>query len=212
MTRVTVNTHPQHGTPTQAVLASSNSGKLAELQAMLHGLDMDILPQSRFAVPEVAETGLSFVENALIKARHCAEHTGLPAIADDSGLVVDALHGAPGIYSARYAGAGATDEQNVRKLLNDINGVPQAQRGARFYCVLVFLRHARDPMPVISEGAWEGYILDAPAGSGGFGYDPVFFVPDQGCSAAQLAAPVKNRISHRGQALARLTALLGIQA
>jgi XTP/dITP diphosphohydrolase len=192
-------------------LASGNPGKLGELQAMLGGLGLDIVPQSRFAVPEVAETGLTFVENALIKARHCAEVTGLPAIADDSGLVVDALHGAPGIYSARYAGVGASDEQNVQKLLDDISGVAEARRSARFYCVLVYLRHPRDPMPVISEGVWGGRVLEAPVGGGGFGYDPVFYVPDQGCSAAQLGPAVKNRISHRGQALTLLTALLGLE-
>lgn len=206
-----MNSRPQHGTSTQVVLASGNPGKLGELQAMLHGLELDIVPQARFAVPEVAETGLTFVENALIKARHCAEVTGLPAIADDSGLVVDALHGAPGIYSARYAGVGASDAQNVQKLLGDLASVPEARRGARFCCILVFLRHTRDPMPVISEGVWEGRILNSPVGRGGFGYDPVFFVPDRGCSAAQLDPAVKNRISHRGQALARLTALLGIE-
>ncbi len=205
-----VNSHPRHATPSQVVLASGNPGKLAELQAMLHGLGLDIVPQSRFDVPEAAETGQSFVENALIKARHCAEITGTPAIADDSGLVVDALRGAPGIYSARYAGAGASDAQNVQKLLSDIKGIPEPQRSARFYCVLVFMRHPRDPMPVISEGVWEGRILEAPVGSGGFGYDPVFFVPDQGCSAAQLEPTVKNHISHRGQAVIRMTALLGI--
>lgn len=200
-----------NSTLNQVVLASGNPGKLGELQAMLHGLGLDIVPQSHFAVAEAAETGLTFVENALIKARHCAEVTGLPAIADDSGLVVDALDGAPGIYSARYAGAGASDGQNVQKLLSDISGVPQSRRSARFYCVLVFLRHPRDPMPVISEGVWEGHLLEAPVGDGGFGYDPVFHVPDRGCSAAQLDPAVKNRISHRGQALARLTTLLGLQ-
>lgn len=195
----------------QAVLASANPGKLAELQSLLHGLGIEVSPQSRYHLSSAEETGLSFVENALIKARHCAEQTGLPAIADDSGLVVDALHGAPGLYSSRYAGARAGDRENVEKLLADLGGIPEVRRSARFYCVLVFLQHPRDPMPVICEGVWEGRVLDAPRGDGGFGYDPVFYVPDQGCSAAQLPPELKNRISHRGQALARLVDALGLQ-
>jgi XTP/dITP diphosphohydrolase len=207
-----VNTPSPQAGETRTVLASGNPGKLAELQVMLRGLGMEIVAQSHFSVPDAEETGLTFVENALIKARHCARHTGLPAIADDSGLVVDALHGAPGIYSARYAGTAAGDAQNVQKLLTDLKEVPQPRRTARFHCVLIYLRDALDPMPVIGEGTWEGRVLEAPAGDGGFGYDPVFYVPDHGCSAAQLAAAVKHRISHRGQALARLAARLGMKA
>lgn len=195
------------GRPT-AVLASSNPGKLAELQAVLADLDMDVLPQSRFAVPAVAETGLSFVENALIKARHCALHSDRPAIADDSGLVVDALGGAPGIYSARYAGEGAADRANLEKLLQALDRLPPEARTARFFCALVYLRDPRDPMPIICQGVWEGRILDAPRGRHGFGYDPVFYVPEHGCAAAELNPQVKNRVSHRGQALTKLMAAL----
>lgn len=186
------------------VLATGNAGKLRELQALLAELTFEVVPQRVYQVPETEETGLSFVENALLKARNAAAHSGLPAIADDSGLVVDALGGAPGIYSARYAGPGASDADNVAKLLTALAEVPDAQRGARFYCVLVYLRQADDPMPLICEGAWEGVITRQPAGSGGFGYDPVFRVPALGLTAAELIAEVKNRLSHRGQALARL--------
>lgn len=202
-----------HGSITggHIVLASGNPGKVAELQALLRGLDITVTPQSRFQVPEVPETGLTFVENALIKARHCARHTGLPSVADDSGLVVETLRGAPGIYSSRYAGEHAGDRENVQKLLAAMAGVAQARRGAQFYCVLVYLQHAHDPMPVICEGRWEGRILDAPRGTMGFGYDPVFYVPDHGCSSAELPPEVKNRISHRGKALTRLVETLGLQ-
>lgn len=186
------------------VLATGNPGKVRELQALLKALDLEILPQSAFTVPEIEETGLSFVENALLKARHAALHSGRPAIADDSGLVVDALHGAPGIYSARYAGPEATDLANVEKLLDELRTVPEVERSARFYCALVYLRHPGDPMPLICEGIWEGIITEAPRGTGGFGYDPVFFVPSEGKTAAELEPAVKNRLSHRGQALAAL--------
>ena len=186
------------------VLATGNPGKVRELQALLAALKVEILPQSAFTVPEIEETGLSFVENALLKARHAALHSGRPAIADDSGLVVDALHGAPGIYSARYAGPGANDRANVEKLLYELRTVPEAERSARFYCALVCLRHAEDPMPLICEGIWEGVITRTPRGAGGFGYDPVFFVPSAGKTAAELEPAVKNRLSHRGQALAAL--------
>ncbi len=203
--------HFQDAPALQAVLASGNPGKVAELQSLLHGLGIEVNPQSRYQVSSAEETGLSFVENALIKARHCAEQTRLPAIADDSGLVVDALQGAPGLYSSRYAGPQAGDHDNLQKLLTDMAGVPEARRTARFYCVLVFLQHPRDPMPVICEGVWEGRVLEAPRGEMGFGYDPVFYVPDHGCSAAELSPKVKNRISHRGQALARLVDVLGLR-
>ena len=186
------------------VLATGNPGKVRELQALLAALEVEILPQSAFTVPEVEETGLSFVENALLKARNAAYYSGLPAIADDSGLVVDALHGAPGIYSARYAGPGAGDRDNVEKLLHELRTVPAAARSARFYCALVYLRHVEDPMPLICEGTWEGIIAQTPRGAGGFGYDPVFFVPAEGKTAAELEPAVKNRLSHRGRALAEL--------
>jgi len=166
------------------------------------------VPQSEFGVPEAEEIGLTFVENALLKARNAASHTGLPSIADDSGIEVDALNGAPGIYSARYAGKGAGDGQNLRKLLKALDEVPDAKRGARFVCVIVYLRHAADPTPVIAQGIWEGRILREARGSGGFGYDPVFWVPTHNCSSAELPAEVKNTISHRGQALRALVAAL----
>jgi XTP/dITP diphosphohydrolase len=190
------------------VLASGNAGKVREFNQLLHGSGLEVLPQSGFAVEEIEETGLSFVENAILKARNAAAHTGLPAIADDSGLEVDALDGAPGIYSARYAGAGASDRQNLEKLLRDLEGVPDAQRNARFQCLMVYMRHARDPTPRIFQGTWEGRILHAPQGDKGFGYDPVFYVPDRQCSSAELAPEVKNSLSHRGQALRQLVAAL----
>jgi XTP/dITP diphosphohydrolase len=183
------------------VLASSNPGKLREFNAMLGALDLEVLPQSQFSIPDADETGLSFVENAILKARNAASHSQLPALADDSGLEVDALDGAPGIYSARYAGEGASDEANLRKLLGELREVPEGQRTARFQCVIAFMRHARDPVPLIAQGTWEGRILFEPRGSNGFGYDPVFFVPTQGCSSAELDPSVKNALSHRGQAL-----------
>ncbi len=183
------------------VLASNNPGKVREIGAMLEDSGIRILPQSDFAVASVEETGLTFVENALLKARHAAEQSGLPAIADDSGLVVDALNGAPGIHSARYAGEHASDEANLHKLLDAMADVPEEQRSARFVCLMVYLRHAADPLPLICQGIWEGRITTAPAGEGGFGYDPVFFVPERGCTSAELAADEKNRLSHRGRAL-----------
>jgi XTP/dITP diphosphohydrolase len=185
------------------VLASGNQGKIREIQAILH--DHPILPQSQFNVPEAEETGSTFIENAIIKARNAAHYAKGPAIADDSGLVVDALHGEPGVISARYAGANASDEANVQKVLQAMQGVPESQRTARFVCVLVFMEHADDPTPVVAQGSWEGLIMEQPTGDNGFGYDPVFWVPDHGCSSAQLAPEVKNAISHRGQALRRLT-------
>jgi XTP/dITP diphosphohydrolase len=190
------------------VLASSNAGKVREFNQLLGGLQLEVVPQSRFNVADAEETGLTFVENAILKARNAAQHTGLPALADDSGLEVDALHGAPGIYSARYAGPNASDAENLEKLLGMLNDIPEAQRGARFQCVLVFMRHALDPTPLICQGTWEGRILTRPCGTNGFGYDPVFFVPTHECSAAELPAEVKNSLSHRGQALRQLLASL----
>ena len=186
------------------VLASGNAGKLRELGAMLEPLGWSVRPQSEFELEEAVEDGLTFIENALIKARHASRATGLPALGDDSGLVVDALKGAPGIYSARYAGAQAGDAANNRKLLAALEGVPQDRRGAHFYCAMALMRHPDDPAPLLATGCWDGRILEAPAGDGGFGYDPLFWVPGEGCSSAQLAPERKNRLSHRGQALAEL--------
>jgi XTP/dITP diphosphohydrolase len=185
------------------VLASGNAGKIREIQAILQ--DHPIVAQSEFQIQEADETGSTFVENAIIKARNAALHSRLPAIADDSGLVVDALNGAPGVISARYAGSGASDQQNLDKLLDDMQSVPDEGRTARFVCVLVFLRHADDPLPIIAQGVWEGSILREARGQNGFGYDPVFWVPDYKMASAELAPDVKNRISHRAQALASLT-------
>ena len=190
------------------VLASSNTGKVREFNELLAGSAIEVVPQTVYGVPDIEETGLSFVENAILKARNAAQHTGLPAIADDSGLEVDALDGAPGIYSARYAGEGASDEDNLLKLLDALKDAADAERGARFQCLMVYMRHGADPTPHIVQGSWEGSILRAPRGDNGFGYDPVFYVPEQDCSSAQLAPEVKNRLSHRGQALSRLIALL----
>lgn len=181
------------------VLASGNAGKIKEIQAILE--QHPIVPQSLFNVAEADETGTTFVENAIIKARNAALHCNLPAIADDSGLVVDALDGVPGVYSARYAGVGASDSDNTQKLLEALKDVPESERTARFICVMVFMEHADDPLPIIAQGVWEGRILTEPTGTHGFGYDPVFFVPGYGCSSAELAPDVKNSLSHRGMAL-----------
>ena len=192
----------------EIVLASSNPGKVREINQLLATLDLHVLPQSEFGVVDAEETGLTFVENAILKARNAAQHTGLPAIADDSGIEVDALNGAPGIYSARFAGEGASDQQNLDKLLAELEGLPEAQRSARFQCLMVFLQHANDPTPLICQGTWEGRILLAARGDNGFGYDPVFYVPTHDCSSAELPADVKNALSHRGQALRKLVAAL----
>lgn len=192
----------------RVILASGNQGKLRELQALLASLGVELLPQSDFQVSDVAETGLSFVENAIIKARHACEETGLPSIADDSGLEVDALAGEPGIYSARYAGTSGpgADAANNARLLAELEQVPQAERTARFHCVIVYMRHGRDPTPLICQGSWEGRILFAEQGENGFGYDPLFYVPDHDCSSAELDPDTKNSLSHRGQALRQLLA------
>ena len=184
------------------VLASGNRGKLCELAGILAPLGLQLVSQADFAVADVAETGLSFVENAIIKARAAAQASGHPAIADDSGLEVDYLQGAPGIHSARYSGGG--DAANNAKLLAALEGVPTAQRSARFQCALVYMRHALDPMPLVCQGSWEGTILEAPRGENGFGYDPLFYLPQQQLSAAELEPGLKNRISHRARASARL--------
>jgi len=190
------------------VLASGNRGKIAEINALLEPLDLEVIPQSAFAIEEAEETGLSFVENAIIKARHAAELTGLPALADDSGLEVDALHGAPGVRSSRFAGPDASDQANLNKLLEALVGIPEPQRSARFQCVIVLMHHAEDPTPLICQGTWEGRILCEPRGQLGFGYDPVFYVPEQDCASAELPPALKNRLSHRGQALACLRDIL----
>lgn len=190
------------------VLASNNAKKIREFNQLFAGLQCSVVAQGDYGVSEVEETGLSFVENAILKARHAARETGLPALADDSGIEVDALQGAPGIYSARYAGLGASDLENWRKLLTDLEQVPDNERQARFQCLLVLMRHAEDPTPLICQGTWEGRILRAPVGENGFGYDPVFFVPEYGKSAAELPAELKNALSHRGQALQKLMASL----
>ncbi|WP_088332557.1 RdgB/HAM1 family non-canonical purine NTP pyrophosphatase [Lacimicrobium sp. SS2-24] len=188
------------------VMATGNAGKVKELSSLLAPLEVDLRVQSEFSVPEAAETGTTFVENAIIKARHAAKITGLPAIADDSGLAVEALGGAPGIYSSRYAGEQASDADNVNKLVHAMQGQPD--RKARFICVLVWMRHANDPTPIIAQGQWQGEITEQPDGDGGFGYDPVFWVAEQQCTAAALAPQIKNRLSHRAQALAQLMPLL----
>ncbi len=190
------------------VLASNNPGKVREISRLVADLELSVIPQGELGVPEIEETGLSFVENAILKARNAASHTGLATIADDSGLEVDALRGAPGIHSARYAGANGSDQANIERLLTELADVPEAQRTARFQCLMVYLRHPADPTPIICQGTWEGRILFAPRGARGFGYDPVFFVPTHDCSAAELPADIKNRLSHRGQALRKLLAVL----
>ena len=192
----------------QVVLASSNPGKVREINELLADLALNVVPQSEYGVTDAEETGLTFVENAILKARNAALHTGLPAIADDSGIEVDALNGAPGIYSARYAGTGAGDRANLEKLLTELAGVPEEKRTARFQCLMVYLRHAHDPVPLICQGTWEGRILLAPRGNNGFGYDPVFYVPTHDCSSAELPPEIKNTLSHRGQALRNLLAAL----
>lgn len=192
------------------VLGTNNQGKVKELHNLLVDSGFDVIAQSEFDVPDADETGLSFVENAIIKARHTAKLTGLPAIADDSGLAVDALGGAPGIYSARYAGEHGNDKQNIEKLLDALKDVPDEKRNAYFYCALVFMRHANDPTPIICLGKWAGKILRSEQGQGGFGYDPVFYVPELGCSAAEISREQKSHISHRGQALQKLLTQLNI--
>lgn len=186
------------------VIASGNKGKLKEFRDLLATVHLNVLPQSDFAVADAEETGLSFVENAIIKARHASTITGLPAIADDSGLEVDFLQGAPGIYSSRFSGENATDLDNNEKLLALLQGVPDEQRTARFQCLLVFMRHATDPTPIICQGTWEGRIAHKPVGSHGFGYDPLFYVREQLCTSAQLPKEVKNTLSHRARAMRQL--------
>ncbi|HSR63026.1 MAG TPA: RdgB/HAM1 family non-canonical purine NTP pyrophosphatase [Gammaproteobacteria bacterium] len=186
------------------VLASNNAGKLREISAMVADRDLQVESQSAFNVPEVAETGTTFIENAIIKARNASQLSDLPAIADDSGIEVMALGGRPGIYSARYAGEGASDRDNLEKLIEDVKNLPEERRAARFVCVMVFIRHAGDPVPLVAEGIWNGIAVTEPKGSNGFGYDPMFYVPTHDCTSAELPPDVKNQISHRGQALRKL--------
>lgn len=193
-----------HWSGKKFVVATGNRGKLREIEALAVGRGIEVLAQSEFDVPDVEETGGTFVENAILKARQATRYSGLAAIADDSGLEVDFLRGAPGVRSARYAGIGASDRANNDKLLQALEGVPEASRQARFRCVVVMLRHADDPSPLIGQGVWEGHILLQSRGGGGFGYDPVFWVPELACSAAELSPEDKNRLSHRGQALRSL--------
>lgn len=194
------------------VLASGNAGKLREFQQLLSNCGFDVLPQSDFFSENAEETGLTFVENAILKARYACEKTGLPALADDSGIEVDALNGRPGIYSARYAGDGANDVNNNAKLLTELQGVPSERRTARYHAVLAFMRHAQDPTPILCHGVWEGIILTEPRGEGGFGYDPLFFVPSHNCASAELSKDEKNRISHRGKAMQELLEKLSATA
>lgn len=193
------------------ILASTNAGKIKEFQSLLKPYQIEIISQQQANVPEIEETGLTFVENALLKARHAAEASGLPALADDSGLEVPALMGAPGIYSARYAGQGCTSADNIKKLLKELEQIPDTQRQAAYHCVLVYMQHAKDPRPLICEGSWSGIILKEPRGDKGFGYDPIFFDPLQNASAAELPSILKNKISHRGQAMEKFLQQLPVR-
>ncbi len=191
-------------TSNKIILASGNAGKVREIDQLLEGLSLKVLPQSDFDVPEIEETGLTFIENAILKARNAAHYADLPAIADDSGIAVDVLQGRPGIYSARFAGVGASDEDNLLKLIDMIKPFPEEQRTARFICAIVYIRHEHDPVPIIAQGIWEGQLVTEPKGENGFGYDPVFYVASQQCTSAELPPGVKNKLSHRGQALKQL--------
>lgn len=195
----------------KVVLATGNQGKVREMSALLAEFGLEVLPQSDFNLVEAEETGTTFIENAIIKAKHAAELTGLPAIADDSGLAVDALQGVPGIYSARYAGVDASDRDNLLKLLGALKGVPTEKRTARFHCVLVYMTHAADPTPLVCHGTWDGFITEAPSGEDGFGYDPIFYVPSENCTSAELSKDRKSQLSHRGQALSKLLAAMHAQ-
>lgn len=203
-----------HKNPPPVVLATTNLGKLQEFSEILGDAHLSIIPQSYLGMPEIEETGLSFVENAILKARSASKYSGLPALGDDSGLEVDILNGAPGIHSARYAGnetTKASAQENCKRLLSDLIATSEEERTARFQCVLVLLKHAYDPSPLICQGTWEGRILLTPCGKNGFGYDPLFYVPSHGCSAAELIPAVKNQISHRAQAAAKLIRRLSVK-
>jgi XTP/dITP diphosphohydrolase len=189
------------------VIASNNPGKLREIERILSPLGLEVLPQSVFNIPEAEEPYCTFIENCLAKARHASEHSGLPALADDSGICVDALNGAPGVYSARFAGEPKSDERNNQKLIESL--AHETNRKAHYYCVIVLVRHPHDPQPLIAEGSWKGEIISEPRGSGGFGYDPYFLVPELGKTGAELPMDIKNGLSHRGKALAALVEKLG---
>lgn len=199
---------PQSHQGEKIVLASNNAGKVREINQLLSDQQIQVVPQKEFGIGDIEETGLTFVENAILKARNAAKESGLAAIADDSGLEVDALKGAPGIYSARFAGNDCNDQDNNIKLLESLKDIPEQERTARFQCVMIYLRHEEDPTPIICQGTWEGRILQTPSGENGFGYDPLFFVPERNCSSAELPAATKNQLSHRGQALRKLLAAL----
>ncbi len=199
---------PQSHQGEKIVLASNNAGKVREINQLLSDQQIQVVPQKEFGIGDIEETGLTFVENAILKARNAAKESGLAAIADDSGLEVDALKGAPGIYSARFAGSDCNDQDNNIKLLESLKDIPEQKRTARFQCVMIYLRHEEDPTPIICQGTWEGRILQTPSGENGFGYDPLFFVPERNCSSAELPAATKNQLSHRGQALRKLLAAL----
>ncbi len=188
----------------QIVIASGNPGKIREFRQLFANSSFNIIPQSDFDVPDIEETGLSFMENALLKARNASRHTLRPAIADDSGIIVDALNGDPGVYSARYAGKGASDQENVQKLIDNVKTLPDDKRGAYFICVIIYVRYAEDPVPLITQGTWEGIAITEPKGTNGFGYDPIFYLPAHGCTSAELEPETKDRLSHRGQALRAL--------
>ncbi len=192
----------------KVVLATGNQGKVKEMADLLQDFGLNVLPQSDFSIDDVAETGTTFIENAIIKARHAAKISGLPAIADDSGLEVDFLNGAPGVYSARFAGEGKNDRDNYAKLLSEMRTAKEDERSARFHCVLVYMRHENDPTPLICHGVFEGKIAKDPSGENGFGYDPVFYVEEKGCTMANIEPSIKKQISHRGQALKKLFAAL----
>jgi len=192
----------------RVVLASNNAGKVREINQLLQNQQIQVIPQREFDIQDIEETGLTFVENAILKARHAAKESGLAAIADDSGLEVDALKGAPGIYSARFGGPGCNDQDNNNKLIESLRDVPEDERSAHFQCLMVYMRHADDPTPIICQGTWEGRIMLEPQGENGFGYDPLFFVPQENCTSAQLSPEIKNSLSHRGQALNKLLTAL----
>jgi len=193
----------------EIVLASNNPGKAREINELLDDTPFNVISQSEFNVKEVEETGLTFIENALIKARNAARYTPLPVIADDSGIEVFALKCMPGIYSARYAGSDASDEDNLNKLIEDIKPLSEKDRKARFVCLMVFLRYVEDPNPIITQGIWDGYVITEPRGENGFGYDPMFYVPTYDCTSAELSSDIKNQLSHRGQALRKMVNKIG---
>ncbi len=199
-----INNMPKNEDALQIVLATNNPGKLSELRTMLSVLPIEWIPQSEFKIPDAEETGKTFIENAILKARHATKLSGLPALADDSGLVVDALDGAPGVYSSRYAGENASDEERNQKLLDEMKDVPLYARTAAYHCVLALVEYENDPVPLICHGIWEGSILIAPKGHNGFGYDPIFYVPTHKRSAAELSNAEKNSVSHRGQVVDQL--------